>query len=125
MSQRHECRQSNYPSDGHGTAIYECVENDKGELWAGNDEYGTRVNYCPFCGFKARTPVAVNEPAPELPAAFWPEGVARYEKRGVGGWFAVDPDGTRLYSLPIRLAGQLYAWEDGDRLDRPEGLDDD
>mgnify|MGYP001586198926 CR=1 FL=1 len=39
--------------DGYGPAIEYCHGRDDGSLWAGNSEYGTRVNFCPFCGLKA------------------------------------------------------------------------
>lgn len=44
---------------GYGKAINtdEIVEQPDGSLWAGNDEYGTRVNFCPFCGYKAKVPI--------------------------------------------------------------------
>lgn len=36
-----------------GPAITVCHEDPKGHLWVTNDEYTTRVNFCPFCGFVA------------------------------------------------------------------------
>ena len=47
----------------YGCAIERCQENAAGELWCDNDEYATRVNFCPFCGYEApeRMP-SVNEP---------------------------------------------------------------
>ena len=36
-----------------GSAITICLEYPNGELWVGNREYGSRVNYCPWCGYKA------------------------------------------------------------------------
>jgi hypothetical protein len=54
---RHRCEpdwvEDSDKIDGYGAAIEYCLENENGELWAGNGEYGTRVNYCPFCGAKA------------------------------------------------------------------------
>ena len=35
-----------------GNAVYYCYA-DNGELWVGNSEYGTQVNFCPFCGKEA------------------------------------------------------------------------
>ena len=49
---RHECSRQ-FPGAGYGDAITECSENEHGEFWAGNDEYGTQVAFCPFCGAKA------------------------------------------------------------------------
>jgi len=46
---------------GYGYAIYECEENERGELWVGNDEYGSQVNFCPFCGAAAK--VKINDEA--------------------------------------------------------------
>lgn len=43
--------------DGYGVAIEECHETESGELWAGNGEYSTRINYCPFCGYKANNQI--------------------------------------------------------------------
>ena len=36
-----------------GIAIDLCYEDEAGQLWVENGEYGNRVNYCPFCGYKA------------------------------------------------------------------------
>ena len=44
-------------SDGYGPAVTDCRELADGTLWVGNDEYGSRVNFCPFTGRKARTPL--------------------------------------------------------------------
>lgn len=53
-----------FPSSGYGAAIEECEETEQGELWAGNSEYGTQVNFCPFCGYKARRQVALSSMGP-------------------------------------------------------------
>lgn len=58
-------------------------------------------------------------PKPELPAAFWPEGLTRYVRSG-GGWVADFTDAKRRWVAP-EFVPQLYAWG-GDRLDRPEGI---
>ncbi len=47
------------PHDGYGEAVDECSENDHGEFWCGNGEYGSQVNYCPYCG--ARAPKQVDK----------------------------------------------------------------
>jgi hypothetical protein len=40
--------------DGHEAAVTECSEDDGGALWVGNEEgCGSRVNFCPFCGYRA------------------------------------------------------------------------
>jgi hypothetical protein len=38
----------------HGCAVDMCREDDYGRLWVDNGEYGSMVQYCPFCGFKGR-----------------------------------------------------------------------
>lgn len=40
---------------GWGAAIFEVVEDEDGSLWARNDEYASRVNFCPMCGFEAKS----------------------------------------------------------------------
>lgn len=45
--------------DGHGPAVTSCTEDEQGRFWAGNDEYGSWVKFCPFCG--AKSPVAPPE----------------------------------------------------------------
>lgn len=54
-------------SGGYGPAIEDCREVDKyderfpqylvGELWSGNGEYDSQVNYCPFCGYEAKVQI--------------------------------------------------------------------
>lgn len=34
--------------------IDECEEMENGELWVTNVEYCNQVNFCPFCGYKAK-----------------------------------------------------------------------
>lgn len=55
----HKC-ELNSPEDGYGSAVDLCTEHPDGTLWAGNGEYGSQVNYCPKCGFKAKTQVPVD-----------------------------------------------------------------
>ena len=54
----HECHREEIVDDpfvdGHGSAVDDCVERDDGSLWVSNGEYGSRVNFCPFCGFEAK-----------------------------------------------------------------------
>ena len=38
----------------YGDAIYICYEDEIGELIVSNGEYGSQVNYCPYCGYKAK-----------------------------------------------------------------------
>lgn len=44
----------------HGEAITECMEAMSGELLVTNHEYTSRVNYCPYCGFKAIMQMELN-----------------------------------------------------------------
>lgn len=50
--------------NGYGPAVDCCNEDDDGVLIAENGEYGTVVNYCPFCGYKA--PKSIEELAQKL-----------------------------------------------------------
>lgn len=50
-----------FPLEGYGQAIEECDEREDGTLWAGNGEYGTRVNFCPFCGYSAKVKVEIGK----------------------------------------------------------------
>ena len=50
---KHEC-EGELPGACYGEAIQHCYENEAGELWVSNDEYSSQVNFCPYCGFKAR-----------------------------------------------------------------------
>jgi hypothetical protein len=43
-----------FPTQGFGAAVTKCYEDEQGFLWVTNDEYGTRVNFCPFCGYQAK-----------------------------------------------------------------------
>lgn len=43
---------------GYGAAVTYCQEYPDGTLDVSNDEYGSRVNYCPVCGFKAKKQIA-------------------------------------------------------------------
>ncbi len=68
---RHDCHQTLMGVKGNvadtawyqaGHAIDGCKEDEYGFLWAGNGEYETMVNFCPFCGYKAkRSAVDQNE----------------------------------------------------------------
>ncbi len=43
--------------DVYGPAIEYCTEDVEGKLWSGNGEYQSQVNFCPGCGFQARTQI--------------------------------------------------------------------
>jgi len=49
------CCEGHLPECSYGEAITDCVECVDGSLWAGNTEYGSQVNFCPYCGFEAKT----------------------------------------------------------------------
>ncbi len=54
----HKCRENYYANDMdlRGYAINECsgeTEDDK-FLWVFEGDYVSRVNYCPYCGYKAK-----------------------------------------------------------------------
>jgi hypothetical protein len=55
----HECTEGmdKYPHGAYGAAITDASIDD-GELWIGNGEYASRVNFCPWCGMAAEKPVA-------------------------------------------------------------------
>ena len=40
-----------------GPAISFCVDDGGGCLWASGGGYTSQVNFCPFCGYKARVQV--------------------------------------------------------------------
>jgi hypothetical protein len=42
------------PHSGYGAAITCCYETLDGQLMVENGEYGSQVNYCPYCGYKAK-----------------------------------------------------------------------
>ena len=54
----HKCI-GDLPDSAYGDAITECYEEDNGKLWAGNGEYNSQVNFCPYCGYKAKKQVTL------------------------------------------------------------------
>lgn len=60
---RHRCRQPRFAKKGggFGEAIEECYEDELGQLYVSNDEYGSFVNYCPFCGKQAMRAIPLRE----------------------------------------------------------------
>lgn len=66
--------------DGYGEAVTSCIETDIGEFWVGNGEYGSRVNYCPFCGEKA--PVQIGVHNDRMTGGFEPPSVVGCYTRG-------------------------------------------
>jgi len=61
MAERHSCACKG-AVEGWGAAVEVCEEHADGTLWVGNSEYGSQVNYCPQCGYKARVPIQQGEP---------------------------------------------------------------
>jgi hypothetical protein len=53
-------------SGGYGPAIENCTEDDAGHFVAGNGEYSSYVNFCPFCGEKAPAAIPLKEFVIEL-----------------------------------------------------------
>lgn len=51
----HFCNLISATFGAYGPAITTVAEHDDGTLWAGNEEYSTQVNYCPSCGYQAKT----------------------------------------------------------------------
>lgn len=45
-----------FSARGFGPCVTRCYEDEHG-LWVTNDEYETRVNFCPFCGYQAKSQV--------------------------------------------------------------------
>ncbi len=45
------------PREIWGGAIGKCTEYADGTLWVDNGEYGSQVNFCPFCGYEAKVKI--------------------------------------------------------------------
>ncbi len=54
--QGHRC-DGELPKAAYGAAITYCYEDVDGKLWVTNEEYATQVNFCPYCGCKAKAEV--------------------------------------------------------------------
>lgn len=50
---RHKC-DGDTEHGAYGPAVDHCFEEENGELWISNEEYASRVNYCPYCGYESR-----------------------------------------------------------------------
>lgn len=54
----HYCSEDDFFENGkkvnHGEAVHTCYEKESGYLVVCNSEYLNDVNYCPFCGYKAK-----------------------------------------------------------------------
>jgi hypothetical protein len=53
MNDKHVCV-GGLPHKGYGEAVDGCYEEDNGTLWVENGEYMSQVNFCPYCGYKAK-----------------------------------------------------------------------
>lgn len=54
----HYCESTNDAKWGmYGNAIDKCIELNDGTLMVDNDEYSSQVNYCPYCGYEAKTKI--------------------------------------------------------------------
>jgi hypothetical protein len=60
QSGKEHCCSGDLPGAQCGSAIDYCDIED-GQLWAGNSEYESRVNFCPYCGRKAADQLVVVE----------------------------------------------------------------
>ena len=52
----HRC-EGELPKAAYGAAIRYCYEDVDGKLWITNEEYASQVNFCPYCGYKAKVKV--------------------------------------------------------------------
>jgi hypothetical protein len=60
----HECSFLT-PHQAYGRAVEYAYEQADRTLWVTNGECANQVNFCPFCGFKAETPVADDKMMPD------------------------------------------------------------
>lgn len=80
---RHLCKvPKQLQTEGYGNSIGTCMEDDQGQLWVTSDSSRrmTQVNFCPFCGFRARKTPTKRQPSamskelttpPDRPDAVW------------------------------------------------------
>ena len=62
IEDRHNCEAPREAKDYiYGQAITQCVELEDGTLTVDNDEYGSQVNFCPYCGYEAKVKIGTNE----------------------------------------------------------------
>jgi hypothetical protein len=57
MTNPHYCCVYGYTEEqcgGAGYAVDTCWEEENGALWVSGDELNNQVNYCPFCGYRAK-----------------------------------------------------------------------
>ena len=50
---KHKCEGDNPVPNSYGLAITYCEEDEKGRFIVSNEEYGSYVDWCPYCGLKA------------------------------------------------------------------------
>ena len=61
ITMKHRC-EARFDSAQCGPAVDYCYSSSDGALWAGNGEYESMVNFCPFCGLKADVPAVNTNP---------------------------------------------------------------
>jgi hypothetical protein len=71
VTELHDC-EGELPKDGYGQAVSSCGENEDGSLWVSNDEYASQVNFCPYCGFKAKVQLQ------KVPGQIFYNGIQEY-----------------------------------------------
>lgn len=108
---------------GHGPAIDECRLDEDGHLVAGNDEYSSFVNFCPFCGARAPKGIPAPPPAPKVGPTGSP--ILEWEVRDVSGFTAVAgfpgvrPEWVADFTCENGAQGFAGAW--GDRKPGEQG----
>ena len=71
---RHMC-EGDLPAESYGAAIDACYEDDQGRLWVSNGEYSSAVNFCPYCGQRARVQATEAAALPDLMPVKMPSSV--------------------------------------------------
>lgn len=95
----HRCAQATPHGDSYGPAITECYGED--QLWVTNDEYSSQVNFCPFCGRAAKTPIDPNYDHEEAERA---EAARSVCGRGILREQAAPPAATETFTIGELLA---------------------
>lgn len=56
----HRC-EGTLPDALYGPALTYCLEDEYHRLWVDNGEYKSQVNYCPYCGYRAKNQIRLKE----------------------------------------------------------------